>query len=84
ELNKMPFIKNAFESRFYQKFYSKEQLNYEKYIAENSCPNNEKLCNEMAVWIPQNVMLGSTQDMDNIALAFEKVKSNLEKIKEKA
>jgi perosamine synthetase len=84
ELNKMPFIKNAFSSRFYQKFYSKEQLDYDKYIAENSCPNNQKLCNELAVWIPQNILLGSTTDMDKIATAFEKVKNNVDKIKQKA
>lgn len=83
ELNKMPFIKNAFESRFYKKFYSKDQLDYERYMAENQCPNNEKLCNEMAVWIPQNVLLGSTNDMDNIANAIEKIYQNVEKVGEK-
>lgn len=83
ELNKMPFLKNAFNSRFFQKFYPKEQLDYEKYAEENECPLNEKLCNEQAVWIPQNVLLGSKTDMENIAFAIEKVKNNADQINRK-
>lgn len=83
ELNKMPFLKNAFNSKFYQKFYPKERLDYTKYAEENKCPMNEKLCNELAVWIPQNILLGSTSDMNNIAKAIDKIKNNAEKIKNK-
>jgi perosamine synthetase len=83
ELNKMPFIKSAFESKYFKKFYPMERLDYERYSEENSCPLNEKLCNEQAVWIPQNVLLGTKYDMDNIADAIEKVKNNLDKFKKK-
>lgn len=83
ELNKMPFLKNAFNSRFYQKFYPKERLDYDKYAEENKCPMNEKLCNEQAVWIPQNILLGSKTDMNNIANAINKIRNNAEKIKNK-
>ena len=81
ELNKMPFLKNAFNSRFFQKFYPKERLDYDKYAEENKCPLNEKLCNEEAVWFSQNMLLGSKKDMDNIAMAIEKVYNNAEKLK---
>lgn len=83
ELNKMPFLKNAFNSKYYQKFYSKQELDYDRYSEENKCPANEKLCNEWAVWIPQNVLLGSKSDMNNIANAIQKIKDNAEKIKNK-
>ncbi len=83
ELNKMPFIENAFNSRFFRKFYAKGELNYKKYLEENSCPANEKLCNEQAIWIPQNILLGSTKDMNNIALAIDKIRNNAEAIKNK-
>lgn len=83
ELNKMPYLKNAFNSRFFKMFYSKEQLDYHKYAAENQCPLNEKLCNEQAVWIPQNVLLGSEVDMQNIARAIEKIRDNADQIKRK-
>jgi perosamine synthetase len=81
ELNKMPYLKNTFASRFFKKFYPKERLDYEKYAEENLCPQNEKVCNELAVWLPQNVLLGSKSDMDNIARAIEKIKNNAHKIK---
>ncbi len=80
ELNKMPFLKNAFESKYFQKFYSKEQLDYDKYAGENGCPLNEKLCNEEAVWFTQNLLLGSQSDMNNIANAIEKIHLNADKI----
>ena len=81
ELNKMPFLKNAFNNRFFQKFYPKERLNYNKYAEENECPLNEKLCNEEAVWIVQRLLLGSKKDMDGIATAIKKVYDNAEKLK---
>lgn len=83
ELNKMPFLKNAFNSKFYQKFYPKERLDYNQYAERNQCPMNEKLCNELAIWIPQNILLGSKTDMKNIADAISKIKNNAEKIKNK-
>ncbi|MGI6048589.1 MAG: DegT/DnrJ/EryC1/StrS family aminotransferase [Petrimonas sp.] len=83
ELNKMPYLKNAFESKYYRKFYPAEQLDYEKYAEENKCPLNEKLCNEQAIWITQNILLGSKSDMENIASAIEKIHLNAEKIKNK-
>jgi len=83
ELNKMPFLKNAFNSKFFRKFYPKERLDYEKYAEENQCPMNEQLCNEQAVWITQNVLLGSKSDMNNIASAIKNIRDHAEKIKSK-
>lgn len=83
ELNKMPYLKNTFESSSYKKFYLKERLDYDKYSEENECPLNAKLSNEQAVWIFQNVLLGTKSDMDNIAGAIEKIRKNADKIKMK-
>ncbi|KUK75953.1 MAG: DegT/DnrJ/EryC1/StrS aminotransferase [Proteiniphilum acetatigenes] len=80
ELNKMPFLNNAFNSKYFRKFYSSERLNYQRYAEENNCPLNEKLCNEEAVWIPQNVLLGSKSDMRKIAGAIEKIQKHAELI----
>lgn len=81
ELNKMPFLRNAFNSKYYQKFYPKELLNYDRYAEENKCPLNEKVCKEEAVWFSQNVLLGTKQDYDHIAQAIEKVRRNADAIK---
>jgi dTDP-4-amino-4,6-dideoxygalactose transaminase len=37
------------------------------------CPNSDLLCREQAVWLEQSLFLGSRDDMDDIACAFEKV-----------
>lgn len=80
-LNKMPYLKNAFSSKNFQKFYSADDLNYEKYSAENQCPVNDQLCYEEAIWLPQYVLLGSRRDMDSIHQAIRKIHMNAEKIK---
>ncbi len=76
ELNKMPFLENAFNSKYFKKFYPAERLNYQQYAEENNCPLNEKLCNEEAIWIPQNVLLASKSDMNKVAGAIEKIQKN--------
>ena len=81
ELTNMPFLKNTFNGRLFNKFYTKEYLNYDRYALENKCPMNEKVCNEEAVWVFQNLLLGTKQDLDNIALAIEKIQKNADLIK---
>lgn len=82
-LNNQLFLKDAFESKAYQNSYKKEQLNFEKYVADNRCPENEQLCKE-AVWFTQNMLLGPKSDMDDIAAAISRIHANAEKIKKAA
>jgi dTDP-4-amino-4,6-dideoxygalactose transaminase len=37
------------------------------------CPNSDLLCREQCIWLEQNLLLGSREDMDDIAGAFEKI-----------
>ncbi len=37
------------------------------------CPTSDLLCREQAVWLEQNLLLGTHEDVDDIARAFEKV-----------
>lgn len=43
------------------------------------CPNTERACEE-AIWLPQNVLLGSREDLDDIVHAFEKVIEHKDKL----
>ncbi|WP_080906026.1 DegT/DnrJ/EryC1/StrS aminotransferase family protein [Parabacteroides sp. Marseille-P3160] len=78
-----PFIKAAFESKLYQKIYSKKELNYADFLANNQCPANDKICNEEAIWITQNMLLTGKSSMDDIVTAIEKIHDNAEKIIQK-
>lgn len=80
-LNKMPYLENAFQSKNYRKMYPAAALDIKKYMQQNDCPANDKLCNEEAVWLFQSMLLGSKEDMDDIAAGIEKVYSNAEAIK---
>jgi len=69
-LNTEPFIKAALKSRAYQRLYPAEVLaNWEE---RTRCPVNDRLCKE-AVWFLQTMLLGSRQDMDDIAAAVRKI-----------
>jgi dTDP-4-amino-4,6-dideoxygalactose transaminase len=81
-LNKMPFLGNAFRSKNFQRMYSSNDLNIEKYYAENDCPENDRLCQEEAVCFMQNMLLGEKRDMDDIAAAIGKIRKSAAKIKQ--
>jgi dTDP-4-amino-4,6-dideoxygalactose transaminase len=75
--NKDGLIEEALNSRGYQRLFSKERL--DRYRHENVLPQNDQLCRE-AVWFTQNLLLGSRQDMDDIADAVEKIYENRDKL----
>ena len=37
------------------------------------CPNSDLICREQGIWLGQNLLLGTREDIDDIALAFEKI-----------
>ncbi len=79
-LNTQEFIREAFQSKNYKKIYPKEMLDYNKWMEQNQCPQNDLLCTE-AVWFTQNILLGSRDDMDSIANAITKIQANAESVK---
>jgi len=40
---------------------------------EEKCPVTERACNSEAVWLPQNILLGTREDMDDVVKAVRKV-----------
>jgi len=74
-LNTMPYLKDAFETKNFQKVYPKEMLDFDGYLERNQCPQNDQLCEE-AVWFGQNMLLGTRSDMNDIAGAIEKIHKN--------
>jgi dTDP-4-amino-4,6-dideoxygalactose transaminase len=37
------------------------------------CPNADLLCRDQSIWLEQSLLLGSREDMDDVARAFEKI-----------
>jgi len=82
-LNSMPYLDDAFRSKNYKKMYPKEMLDFNKFVEQNRCPENDRICNEEAVWLSQNMLLGTKADMDDIAMALGKIHQNAGAIKGK-
>jgi dTDP-4-amino-4,6-dideoxygalactose transaminase len=82
-LNSMPYLDDAFRSKNYRKMYPKEMLDFGKFVEQNKCPENERVCNEEAVWLSQSMLLAGKSDMNDIARAIEKVHKNAAAIKTK-
>lgn len=76
-LNKQAFLKNVLASRGYQRLFSEKRL--KQWHEENHCPVNDKLCTE-AAWLTQNLLLGTRDDMDQIAAAVEKIKAHAKEL----
>ncbi len=82
-LNKMPYLENAFRTKNFRKMYPEEMLDINSYNERNQCPENDRLCNEEAVWLYQYMLLTGKKEMDDIARAIEKIQKNAEAINNK-
>jgi dTDP-4-amino-4,6-dideoxygalactose transaminase len=45
------------------------------------CPNSDVICREQGLWLGQNLLLGSDEDVDDIARAFEKVHAQRDELR---
>jgi len=48
---------------------------------ERRCPVAERACDSEAVWLPQNILLGPPEDMDDVARAVRKVLGNKNEVR---
>jgi len=74
-LHKERFMLKLSQDRLFSKIYG-DKADYSKV----NLPETEKACNEESVWIRQNALLGTKEDMDDIIEAIVKIKENVNKI----
>jgi dTDP-4-amino-4,6-dideoxygalactose transaminase len=79
-LNRMPYLEHTFNSKNYRKMYPAELLDIRSYNERNACPETDRICTEEAVWFTQNMLLGSREDMDDIAVAIDRIHRNADKL----
>jgi dTDP-4-amino-4,6-dideoxygalactose transaminase len=78
QLNKFSLVEYHLNSRGFKSVFSKQRL--DKYRKENQCPVNDKLCEDVGMWMGQTVLLGTKNDMDSIAEAVAKIKKHSAKL----
>ena len=69
-LNQEPFLRESLLSRSFLAVHPRDRV--DRYFKDNSCPENDRLCQE-AVWLFQTMLLGTPNDMDQIADAIRKL-----------
>ena len=72
-LNTQPFLKNALQTRGYQRIFSSKEISM--WEDRNRCPANNGLCEE-AVWFVQTMLLAPRQSMEQIAAAIRKIQKH--------
>lgn len=69
-INREPYLEANFNSRGFQRIYSKERL--DKYRAQNHCPHNDEFC-DTNLGFNHQVLSGPRKDVDDIVEAMAKV-----------
>lgn len=69
-LNKEKYVTDLAKNKHYLKIYGEKTM--DQWLEQNHCPQNDQLCEE-AVWFTQTMLLGSRQDMEQIAQAIWKI-----------
>jgi dTDP-4-amino-4,6-dideoxygalactose transaminase len=77
-LHKEPWVEHILSLPVYKKMFSEKRL--QNYRRENSCPNCDKVCQEMAMIWASGPLLGTKEDMDDVADAIGKVYENRDKL----
>ena len=77
-LHREPWVDNIIKSKVYTKMYSAHRLR--QFRDEMSCPNCDRVCEEMAMLWASGPLLGSQSDMDDVADAILKVYENRDQL----
>jgi perosamine synthetase len=77
-LHKEPWIDHILSSAVYQKMYSGQRL--QQYREEARCPNCDKVCQETVIIWASGPLIGTGEDMDDVANAILKVYENRDKL----
>jgi dTDP-4-amino-4,6-dideoxygalactose transaminase len=70
-LHREPWVEHILKSKAYQNAFSSRRL--QQFREEISCPNCDRVCQEMAMVWASGPLLGTRADMDDIADAILKV-----------
>jgi len=77
-LHREPWVDHIVKTKAYQKTFSARRL--EEFREGMSCPNCDRVCEEMAMVWATGPLLGTREDMDDIADAILKVYENRDKL----
>jgi len=71
KLNRDPYVLALSQNNHFLKLYGEKTM--KQWVERNKCPQNDKLTSEQSLWMIQRVLLGSRQEMEQIAEAVRKI-----------
>jgi hypothetical protein len=74
-----PFIEHTLNSRTFQSIYTRREI--DDWRERTRCPSNGEVLQEV-MWFGQNLLLGEASDMEDIAMAMQKVARNADKLRQ--
>jgi dTDP-4-amino-4,6-dideoxygalactose transaminase len=77
-LHREPWVDHILQSKVYRNMFSERRL--QQYRDELSCPNCDRVCQDMAMIWASGPLLGTKQDMDDAVDAILKVYENRDKL----
>ena len=72
QMNSEAYVTGLAGNRHYLKIYGEKRM--KDWVDQNQCPKNDHLTQHEAVWLFQTMLLGSREDMDQIAEAIIKIR----------
>ena len=79
QMNKDGYVTGLAKNPHYLRIYGEKTM--KQWLERNQCPQNDKLTSEESLWFFQNMLLGTTRDMDQIAEAVRKIQKHAGELK---
>lgn len=70
-MNKSSYVTALAGNKHYLKIYGEKTM--KEWLERNECPQNDLLTSEQSVWLYQTMLLGTKNDMEQIANAIRKI-----------
>lgn len=71
QMNKSEYVVGLAKNPHYLRIYGEKAM--DDWLERNSCPQNDLLTSEQSIWFFQHMLLGSKDDMEQIAAAIRKI-----------
>ena len=78
QMNKDAYVTGLATNPHYLKVYGEKTM--KEWLERNQCPQNDKLTGEQALWFFQTMLLGTKNDMEQIADAIRKIQKYAKEI----
>lgn len=81
QMNKDSYVTSLASNKHYLKIYGEKTM--KEWLERNQCPQNDALTSEQSVWLFQNMLMGSREDMEQIAAGIRKIQQYAAEIAKK-